>query len=177
MMKEYQLNGIKSYDLKILPDERGFFAEILRQDWKEFLGDEWIAQTSLSKSFPGTIRAWHRHARAQVDYFLALQGAMKIVCYDDRCDSPTFGHLVEINVNEHKLQLVRIPGHYWHGNVVIGNTPLLMIYFVSKLYDYQNPDEERRPWNDSSIVPKVINGTRDDPRVGKPWRWDYPPHR
>ena len=40
---------------------------------------------------------------------------------------------------------------------------------MNRLYDYESPDEERRPWNDSSIVPKEINGREDDPRVGKPW--------
>ena len=36
-MKEYALKGVKTYEIKILPDERGFFAEAFRQDWKEFL--------------------------------------------------------------------------------------------------------------------------------------------
>jgi len=39
-MKEYPLQGVRVYELKVLPDERGFFAEVLRSDWKDFLGDE-----------------------------------------------------------------------------------------------------------------------------------------
>jgi len=39
---------------------------------------------------------------------------------------------------------------------------------MNKLYDYDNPDEIRRPWNDP-IVPESINGRTDDPKVGKPW--------
>ncbi len=74
-------------------------------------------------------------------------------------------------------QLVRIPRHYWHGFKAIGTEPAYLIYFVSRLYDYENPDEIRRPWNDPSIVPKSINGRKDDPRVGKPWDWFYPPHK
>ena len=29
----------------------------------------------------------------------------------------------------------------------------------------------RRPWNDTTIIPKSINGRTDDPRVDKPWDW------
>jgi dTDP-4-dehydrorhamnose 3,5-epimerase len=44
----------------------------------------------------------------------------------------------------------------------------MLIYFVNKLYNYDNPDEIRRTWNDP-IIPTSINGRIDDPRVGKPW--------
>lgn len=176
-IKEYFLDGVKVYDLKVLPDERGFFAEALREDWKEFLGNEWIVQANISYSYPGVVRAWHRHSRGQIDYFLVLKGAMKICAYDDRKESPTRGHLVELIGSEDKLQLIRIPGKYWHGTRTLGPEPSLTSYFVTRLYDYKNPDEERRPWNDPTIIPTFINGRKDDLRVGKPWDWFYPPHR
>jgi dTDP-4-dehydrorhamnose 3,5-epimerase len=160
------LKGIKVYELKTLPDERGFLCEILRQDWRDFLEDEWIAQANLSYSYPGVVRAWHRHMRSQVDYFLVVEGAMKICAYDDEAKE-----LDEIIAGERKLQLVRIPGHYWHGTKTIGDKSSLTVYFVTKLYDYERPDEERRPWNDPTIIPESINGRKDDPRVGKPWDW------
>lgn len=77
------LEGVKTYELKKLPDERGFFCEVLRQDWKDFLGGEWIAQANLSYSYPDMVRAWHRHLRGQTDYFVVVKGAMKICVYDD----------------------------------------------------------------------------------------------
>lgn len=174
---KYGLEGVQTYDIKILPDERGFFSEALRQDWRELLGDEWIAQVNLSYSYPGVVRAWHRHLRGQVDYFLVLKGAMKICAYDDEAQSPTKGTLAEIIASQDKLQVVRIPGHYWHGTKTLGYKPSLTVYFVTKLYDYKNPDEERRAWNDITLVPTAINGRVDDPRVGKPWDWFHPIHK
>ena len=53
----------------------------------------------------------------------------------------------------------------------------MLVYFVNRLYDYENPDEVRVPWNDEAIVPKKINGREDDPRCNKPWDWFYPPHK
>jgi len=171
-MKEYPLEGVRVYELKILPDERGFFAEALRSDWKELLGDEWIVQVNLSYSYPGIVRAWHRHLRGQVDYFLVLRGAMKICAYDDETRK-----MVEIVASEKKPSIVRIPGKYWHGTKTVSNEPSLTVYFVTRLYDYENPDEHRRHWNDPTIVPSEINGRKDDPRVGKPWDWFRPPHK
>jgi len=171
-MKEYPLEGVRVYELKILPDERGFFAEALRSDWKELLGDEWIVQVNLSYSYPGIVRAWHRHLRGQVDYFLVLRGAMKICAYDDETRK-----MVEIVASEKKPSIVRIPGKYWHGTKTVSNEPSLTVYFVTRLYDYENPDEHRRPWNDPTVVPSEINGRKDDPRVGKPWDWFRPPHK
>lgn len=58
------------------------------------------------------------------------------------------------------MQILRVPGHYRHGFKVIGYEAAYLLYFVNKLYNYDNPDEERRPWNDRTIVPVAINGKR-----------------
>ena len=166
------LPGIILKQLKRLPDERGSFTEVFRKDWKDLLGDDVVVQSNLSVTFPNVIRAWHRHLRGQTDYFLCLKGAVKIGVYDDK-----IGELDEIICTDQNLQISRVPGHYWHGFKAIGHVPTMMLYFTTNLYDPANPDEERRAWNDQKIVPKTINGKRDDPRVGKIWDWNYPPHK
>jgi len=157
------LPGVKVYELKNFPDDRGFFAEVFRQDWKDLLGDEWVVQANLSYTYSGIIRAWHRHLKGQVDYFIVLKGSMKICAYDEKSKQ-----LDEIVASEHKLQVVRIPGHYWHGTKTVSNEPSLTLYLVTRLYDYNNPDEERRPWNDPSII---------DPKTKQPYDWEKPPHK
>ena len=176
-VKDLHLSGVKLADLARFPDERGIFTEIMRTDWKELLGEESIVQANLSVTYPGIVRAWHRHLRGQTDYFLVLKGSIKVCIYDDEENSPTKGHLVEAVLSEARMQILRVPGKYWHGFKVVSHEPAYVIYFVNRLYDYSNPDEERRPWNDQSIIPAAINGRKDDPRVGKPWDWFYPPHR
>jgi len=171
-VKEYPLKGVRTYELKIFPDERGFFSEAVREDWSEYLEGDKIVQINVSYSYPRMVRAWHRHLRGQVDYFLVLKGAMKICAYDDESKK-----LVEVVGTEKDLRVIRIPGHYWHGTKTISNEPSLTVYFVTRLYDYKNPDEERRPWNDPTVVPVEINGKKDDPRCNKPWDWFYPPHK
>ena len=171
MIKKYPLDGVRTREINVFPDERGFFSEILRNDWVDFV-DEWIVQANLSYSYPDIVRAWHRHNRGQVDYFLVIRGALKICAYEDEKRK-----LVEIISSGQKPTLVRIPGYYWHGTRAVSNEPAITVYFATRLYDYGEPDEERRPWNDATIIPVEINGIKNDPRISKPWDWFYPPYK
>jgi len=166
------LDGMKVKPIKRLPYERGFFCEVMRTDWKELFGEDTIMQVNHSFTYPDVIRAWHRHLRGQVDYFLVLKGAIKICTFDDK----TF-ELNEVVSSGSDLQVVRVPGHYWHGFKAVGNEPSMLVYFTTNLYDQADPDEERRAWNDSKLIPKIINGKKNDARIGKPWDWNYPPNK
>jgi dTDP-4-dehydrorhamnose 3,5-epimerase len=159
------LPGVKILEIRRNIDERGFFCEVFRKDWlKEVLEvDDDIVQANLSVSYPGMIRAWHRHHEGQVDYFIVLHGAIKICAFDSETQL-----LNEIVSSSEKLQLVRIPGDYWHGFKNIGNETAYTLYFVNRLYNYKSPDEERRPWNDSGIIDKA---------TGIPFDWNKPPHK
>jgi dTDP-4-dehydrorhamnose 3,5-epimerase len=165
------LKGIEIKPLRRFADERGFFTEIMRRDWKDIFQDE-VVQVNFSISYPGMIRAWHRHLRGQVDCFLVIKGAIKICVYDD--ETKELDEIVSTGENQ---QLVKIPGLYWHGFKVVGDERAFLVYFVNRLYDYEKPDEERKPWNDKTIVPKIINGRDDDPRCNKRWDWFYLPYK
>lgn len=130
------------------------------------------AQTNFSTTYPGMIRAWHRHNRGQIDYFIVVKGALKTCAYDEETKE-----LDEIISTGLDMYVLKMPGHYWHGFKVLGNETALLVYFTANLYDYQSPDEERRLWKDPKIVPKMINGKKDNPRTGKPWDWNYPPYK
>jgi dTDP-4-dehydrorhamnose 3,5-epimerase len=171
------MDGIIIRDLVKNVDERGYFAELLRQDWRDLLGEDKVVQLNLSYSYPKIVRAWHRHLLGQVDYFICIEGAIKVCAYDDREGSKTYRELDEIVLSEERLRVARIPGVLWHGYQSIGVKPIKLVYGVNCLYDSKNPDEERRPWNDPKIVPKSINGKRDDPRVGTSWDWYSSPNK
>jgi len=166
------LEGIKIKALIRHFDERGSFTELMRIDWKECLGEEKFVQANLSISYPGIIRAWHKHLLGQVDCFICVKGTIKICAYDDETRE-----LDEFISTGYDVKIIKVLGQYWHGFKVIGNKPAWLIYFTNRLYNYENPDEERRPWNDPTIIPQLINGRQDDPRVGKPWDWNYQPHK
>jgi len=163
------LPGVKIKELTKFPDERGSFTEIFREDWSKLVKtDDKILQVNLSYSYPGMIRAWHRHEKGQVDYFITIRGATKICAYDDDENSSTRGQLDQIISSGEKIQCVRIPGFYYHGFKSVGFEPALVVYLTTRLYDYKNPDEERRPWNDVTVI---------DPKTGKPFDWNVIPYK
>jgi dTDP-4-dehydrorhamnose 3,5-epimerase len=97
-----------------------------------------------------------------------LDGAIKPCAFDDAT-----AELNEIILTSDVLQSVRIPRHYWHGFNVLGDRRAFLVYFVNRLHDYETPDEERRPCNDSTVLPALINGSAQDERSGKASDWTY----
>lgn len=166
------LEGVRIKSLIRHFDERGFFSEVMRRDWGDILEEPEFVQANISFTYPGIVRAWHRHLKGQIDYFICLRGSIMICAYDDKT-----GELNEIISAGDDSKIVRVPGYYWHGFKVVGNEPALLLYFVNRLYDYTDPDEERRVWDDKTILPLTINGKKDDARTGKPWDWFFPPHK
>ena len=166
------LDGLIIKPLKRFPDDRGYFTEILREDWKELLNDQTISQANLSITYPNIVRAWHKHERGQIDYFIVAKGALKICAYDD-----VTKELDEVVSTGENIQIVKVPGHYWHGFKVVSPNTTILVYLVNNMYDPKNPDEQRRPWNDPTIIPESINGKTSDPRVGKPWDWMLLPNK
>tara|TARA_B110000263_G_scaffold160129_1_gene139212 strand:- start:4760 stop:5269 length:510 start_codon:yes stop_codon:yes gene_type:complete len=144
-------------------DERGFLGEIFRQDWGTHFSKFMPKQLLISQSKPGIIRAWHRHHKNQIDFLFVRKGTLKICAYDGDDTSNTYSQLVELIISANSPEIVKIPGHLWHGTKNIGNETSETIYFINNLYDYENPDEERKEWNDSFII---------DPNTKKPFDWN-----
>jgi len=143
------IQGIEIRKLEKHADERGFLCEILRKDWNSF---EEFAMAYFSTTYPGVVRAWHRHPKTkQIDNMCIIQGMAKIVVYDDRPNSPTKGTIDEFIIGEDNLTLLKIPGECWHGFKALGTKPAILINFPDKLYDYENPDEERLPPDTTKI--------------------------
>jgi dTDP-4-dehydrorhamnose 3,5-epimerase len=152
------IHDVKIRDLQVNADERGHLVEIFREDWDEYDPDPAMSYYSLS--YPGVIRAWHRHTRGQIDHFICPSGRIKVGIYDDRDDSPTQGEVNKFVIGEHNQQAIRIPGACWHGFKVVGNEQAMLINFPTNLYDYEDPDEERLPPDTDDI----------------PMDWDEQPH-
>lgn len=152
------IHDVQLRDLQVNADERGHLVEVFREDWDEYDIDP--AMSYYSMTYPGIIRAWHRHLEGQNDHFVCLQGRIKVGVYDDRDDSPTQGRLNTFVIGEHNQKLIHIPGDCWHGFKTISEKPALIINYPTELYNYENPDEERIPYDTDKI----------------PLHWEEPPH-
>lgn len=152
------IEGVDVRQLEVNADERGHLVEVFREDWEFY--EPAPAMSYYSMSYPGIIRAWHRHTEGQVDHFVCPGGRIKVGIYDDREGSPTRGEVNTFVIGEHEQRAVRIPGACWHGFKVVGDEPAILINFPTALYDYDDPDEERLPYDTDEV----------------PLDWEEPPH-
>jgi dTDP-4-dehydrorhamnose 3,5-epimerase len=141
------ISGVEVKQLKRIPDERGMLMEILRSDEPLF---EKFGQVYVSTVYPGVVKGWHLH-KTQTDNIVILKGMAKLVIYDEREGSPTRGEVQELFVGEQNPVLVKIPPHLWHGMKGVGPEPAYMLNCPTEAYNYERPDEYRRPPDDPKI--------------------------
>ena len=141
------IQGVKVKRLKALDDERGALFEILRSDDEIF---ERFGQVYISKCKPGWVKGWHYHKR-QTDNFCLIKGKGRVVLYDSRKNSPTFGQVEEYDIGENNLAVLSIPPFVVHGIENLGKEDCWLLNAPTRLYDYQRPDEYRLPLDDPSV--------------------------
>jgi len=134
--------------LPVIPDERGYLMELIRNDEELF---QKFGQVYMTAVYPGVVKGWHYH-NLQTDYMACVHGMIKLVLYDPRKDSPTYREVNEFFIGEHNPALIKIPPLIYHGFKGIDTQTSLIVNTVTEPYNYKNPDEFRVAW-DSPDVP------------------------
>jgi dTDP-4-dehydrorhamnose 3,5-epimerase len=133
------IEGVTMKKLRVIPDERGFLMEMLRCD-DEFFHE--FGQVYLSVAYPGVVKGWHYH-RKQTDNFAVVKGMLKVVLYDMREDSPTYGTVNEFFMGEKNPILLVIPPLVAHGVKAVGPEAGYLVNCPTEPYNYEQPDEHR----------------------------------
>lgn len=141
------ISGVIVKKLKVIADERGRLMEMLRGDDDFF---EKFGQVYMTTAYPGVVKGWHYHKK-QSDNMAVVKGMMKIVLYDSRKESATFGEVNEIIAGVHNPVLVHIPPFVYHGFKCISEDEAIVVNVPTELYNYQEPDEFRLPPHDNAI--------------------------
>jgi dTDP-4-dehydrorhamnose 3,5-epimerase len=141
------IDGVEIKKLKVIRDGRGLLMEILRCDDKMFLK---FGQVYMSVCNPNVAKAWHYH-KVQTDFFTVVKGRTKLVLYDQRESSPTFGEVQEFDIGDANPTLVKIPPLVVHGFAAVGDEPCHLINCCTEPYDYKSPDEFRIPYDSESV--------------------------
>ncbi|CAM3762504.1 dTDP-4-dehydrorhamnose 3,5-epimerase family protein [Aeromicrobium ponti] len=142
------IDGVRIKKLKKHCDDRGFFAELVRDDEKDILSR--FGQASWSMSYPGVIKAFHYHEK-QDDLWFFPSGNAQVVLFDLRKDSETHGETDVYYMGEENPIMLLIPKGIAHGYRVLGERPAVIIYFTTQSYNVESPDEKRIEWNDQRI--------------------------
>lgn len=133
------IEGVRTKELKVIPDERGLLMEMLRCDDDIF---QQFGQVYLSVVYPGVVKGWHYH-KVQTDNFVIVKGMAKVVLHDTRDESPTRGEITEFFLGERNPKLIVVPPLVLHGMKGIGLEPAYLVNVPTHPYDYENPDEYR----------------------------------
>ncbi|WP_336865928.1 dTDP-4-dehydrorhamnose 3,5-epimerase family protein [Peribacillus frigoritolerans] len=142
------IEGVKVKKLVKHCDDRGFFAELVRDNEPELLSR--FGQASCSMSYPGVIKAFHYHEK-QDDLWFFPSGNAQVVLYDLREGSSTKGETDVYYMGEENPIMLLIPKGVAHGYRVLGQKPATILYFTTESYNPINPDEKRIDWDDSEI--------------------------
>lgn len=136
-----RIDGVQVEPYSLWPDDRGYFAEIIR------LGQGLPAgfpaestQVSAALSYPGTIKAFHYHLH-QTDFWAPVQGMFQVALADLRTGSPTFGRRNTFYAGVLRPWRILIPPGVAHGYKVIGEGPAMLVYVTDRHY---NPEDEGR---------------------------------
>ncbi len=142
------IDGVKTHNLKVIPDERGRLMEILRRDDELFRG---FGQVYLTTTYPGVIKAWHKHEK-QTDTIACVAGVIKMALYDGRPSSPTHKEVNEFYLGVHNPMLVQVPPGVYHGWTCVSQEEALIINIPTEPYNREQPDEQRLDPHTSSIL-------------------------
>ncbi|TYQ12807.1 UNVERIFIED_CONTAM: dTDP-4-dehydrorhamnose 3,5-epimerase [Acetivibrio alkalicellulosi] len=111
------IEGVIIKPLKRIPDDRGTILKMQECSDSEFKG---FGEIYFSTIYPGVVKGWHLHENAILNYSV-IKGMIRLVLYDGRENSSTYGEIQEIYMGDYNYCLVQIPENVWNGFQCVGN--------------------------------------------------------
>lgn len=153
------IEGIRTLRLTRWTDDRGFFLEIFRarpnhpesRPLAEFFEGAAMAQMNYSiVDAEGHVKGLHYHLRQEDIWFFPPPSKAKVVLYDIRKSSPSFGRTQTVVAGGGQDLLIRIPAGVAHGYRPLTN-PCSLLYVVTETFDPASPDEYRIAWDHPAV--------------------------
>src|SRR5687768_16480690 len=150
---EGEIQDVVVYELKKYFDDRGWLAELFRQDG---LSDEFHPVMSyISFTRPGVQRGPHEHVD-QADLFCFIgPSTFNLKMWDNRPDSSTYGRMMSLFVGEEDPKAGIVPKGVVHGYRNVGDLDGMVINCPNRLYmgeGKSDPIDEIRHEDDPDTV-------------------------
>ena len=145
--------GVEVRRARTHADERGTICEIFDLRWG-FTDDPLVYLYHVTIR-PGQVRGWVVH-RKQNDRLFAYAGVLRIVLYDARTESSSFGRVNVLHLGEHDRALLSIPAGVYHGIRNVGDHEAAFVNLPSTPYRHDDPDKYRLPL-DNDVIPYRIS--------------------
>jgi len=148
--------GVEVRRARTHADERGTLTEIYDERWG--FSDDPLVYAYFVTVRPGHVRGWAMHLE-QNDRLFLHTGVLRVVLYDGRTDSDTYGRLKVFHFGEHDRALVRIPAGVWHAVENVGEREGAFVNLPSQPYRHDDPDKYRLP-PDNDVIPYRLQQPR-----------------
>lgn len=131
--------NIETKQLKIFANDQGYLFDTITANDKIFDGK--FGQVLVSEVYPGVIKGLHLHHK-QIDYTTCIKGNVKYVAVKEKADGTN--EIRVLVVGEKNPVLIKTPPEIWHGYMPLGNQPATILHMMDKVYDFNEPDTERK---------------------------------
>ncbi len=132
MFKKAKIKGVEIRPIKKYTDDRGWLAEVFRED--EVEKSMMPVMSYLSTTRPGVTRGPHEHV-AQTDYFCFIGPSnFKVTLWDNRENSVSFKNKMEIVAGEGSPTVVIVPEGVVHAYQNVGEIDGLVINCPNQLF-------------------------------------------
>ncbi len=141
-----KIDGVTITDLSQISDSRGSVLHMLRSDSEDFVG---FGECYFSEVFPDSIKAWKYHHK-QIQNIAVPVGRLRIVVYDGRELSKTYGNILELDLGRpDAYKRIKIPPKLWYGFACLSSSPTILVNCANIPHDLN--DTEKLEIHDSSI--------------------------
>ena len=142
------IEGVDVIHLKQIVDERGKIMHMLKSVDRHF---EKFGEIYFSCAWPGTIKGWHIHKSMTLNNAV-ISGRAKLVLYDSRKDSKTYGEVNELFIGDDNYCLVKIPPGITNGYKAFGDKMIILANCATEPHDpneisYIDPFDNDIPYN------------------------------
>ncbi len=149
MQLKSNIDGVKIFKKNVISDDRGKILHMLKNTDENFVK---FGEIYFSYVFPKKVKAWHIHKKMTLNY-VAVYGKIRLVLFDDRKESKTYGKVQEIIISNNNHLLISIPPMIWNGFCSADNNTAVL----ANCSDIPHDKSE------------IIRLNFDDPKI--PYKW------
>jgi dTDP-4-dehydrorhamnose 3,5-epimerase len=149
------LPGVRRHLTPTQTDMRGWLVELFHPSWE--IATEPLVGAYVTTVRPGYAKGWGLHKQHYDRYSLVL-GAIDVILYDVRPESPTMGQVAKVTLSESNRGLMTIPAFVWHAMRNLTDREAVIVNMPSMRFDHSNPDKWTLPL-DTPLIPYDFGDT------------------
>lgn len=130
-MEQIIIDGVLLTPLKQIFNPKGDVWHAMKSNDTGFDG---FGEAYFSTIYYGDIKPWKKHIRMTLNFIVPV-GKIRIVIFDDRSESKTWGHFFDVTLSQDNYQRLTIPAGLWVAFSGIGENLNLLLNIANLEHD------------------------------------------